>query len=139
MNNTKTAIKVQKKDRNQQKCLKSMFLRNPTYPLPRDGYFSLYTNGDHDHITMYNSNTFKLTEVKNRDEIFYGTMPGPNIPALTVLLEKIQRSKVEQVKTDLLLDNSKSEHSRFIDNVKHHLLSLKAEEFLLSHSYTMRL
>lgn len=72
-----------------------MFLRSPTYPLPRDGYFFLYTNGHHDHISMYNSHTFKLTEVKNRDEIFYGTIPDPNIPALTVLLEKIQRSKVE--------------------------------------------
>lgn len=72
-----------------------MFLRNPTYPLAGDGYFSLYTNGEHDHISMYNSHTFKLTEVKNRDEIFYGTMPGANIPALRVLLEKIQGSKAE--------------------------------------------
>ena len=41
--------------------------------------------GDHNHVSRYMSNMFKLSGLNRCDKI----RPSPNIPSLTVLLEKL--------------------------------------------------
>ena len=52
------------------------------------GFFAPIS-GDHNHVSRYESNIFKLNGLIRRDKISFGAMPCPNIPSLTVLLEKL--------------------------------------------------
>ena len=47
--------------------------------------FSAHISGDHNHISRYKSNIFKLNGLKRRDKISFGAMPSPNIPSVTVI------------------------------------------------------
>ena len=51
--------------------------------------FSAHISGDHNHLSWNRSNIFKLNELNRRDKVSFGAMPSPNIPSLTVLLEKL--------------------------------------------------
>ena len=51
--------------------------------------FSAHISGNHNHVSRYNSNIFKLNGLNRRDKITFGAMPIPIIPSLTVFLEKV--------------------------------------------------
>ena len=59
--------------------------------------FSAHISGDHNPFpgtslqipVFYRYNIFKLNGLNSRDKISFGAMPSPNIPSLTVMLEKL--------------------------------------------------
>ena len=79
--------------------------------------FSAHISSDHNHVSRYKSNIFKLNKLNRRDKISFGAMPSPNIASLTVLLEKL----VEQAKTGSLRHYAQPRHPRLNGNVKQDL------------------
>ena len=65
-----------------------MFSFNPIYPLSSQGALFAHTSGNHNNISRYKSNAFKLTGFNRQDKISFGTMSSPNISSLTMLIEK---------------------------------------------------
>ena len=55
---------------------------NLVYPLPQ-GAFSVYINGDHNHISRCKSYSWMETGLNKRESFSFGAMPIPNIPDLT--------------------------------------------------------
>ena len=82
-------IKTPKKRLKINKIVKSIcFHVIPYIHSPVKG-FSAHISGDHNHVSRYKSNIFKLNGLNRRDKISFGAMPSPNIPSLTVMLEKL--------------------------------------------------
>ena len=52
---------------------------NPVYPLPQ-GALSVHINGDHNHISICKSHTKTETGLNRQENIFFVTIPIPNIP-----------------------------------------------------------
>ena len=50
---------------------------------------SAHISGDHNHFSRCSSNICKLNGLNRPDKISFGAIPSPNIPSLTVLLEKL--------------------------------------------------
>ena len=50
---------------------------------------SAHISGDHNHVSRCKFNIFKLYGLNRQDKISFDAMPRPNIPSLTVLLEKL--------------------------------------------------
>ena len=67
-----------------------MFSGNPIYSIPHEGLFP----HDHNYVSRYKAFFFKLNGLNRRDKISSGTMPGPNIPSLTILLEQLVSEKL---------------------------------------------
>ena len=72
---------------NQENYWKCMFSSNAIYPFPREGLF-WHISGAHNHVPN-ESNIFNLNGLNRRDKISFGATLSPNIPSLTVLLEKL--------------------------------------------------
>ena len=52
--------------------------------------FPAHISCDHNHSSRCKSTVFKLNELNRQDKIYFGAMPSPNIPSLTVLLKNYQ-------------------------------------------------
>ena len=68
-----------------------MFSRNRIYPLRLDEELFPHTSvisGHQNYVSRSISDIFKLKELSRQEKISFGDMPSPNIPSLTLLLEK---------------------------------------------------
>ena len=53
--NVKILLNRQTNKQTKKKIMQYMFSYNPIYPHPHDGALSAHINGDHDHVSRYNS------------------------------------------------------------------------------------
>ena len=82
--------------------------------------FSVHISSDHNHISRYKFNIFKLNGLSRRDKISFSAMPSPNIPS-QFCKKNYQINYNEQARSGLLWQNALPKHPRFNNNVKQDL------------------